>query len=90
MQCTWRVCALCSWPLNEPVKVHSQYQINPAAGYATKERRRPGRKIKRRRCGKGEEKKKCMRKSGGCVYSYFAYLATSSSKATACLQHIWE
>ena len=33
------------------MKVHLQYHRNPPAGLATKERRCPGRKIKRRRCG---------------------------------------
>lgn len=62
---------LCSCLVKESVRVHSQYHRNPAAGFATKERRCPGRKIKRRRRGeymkegekrRGEEKRKEMRK----------------------------
>ncbi len=90
----------------ETAKVHSQYHRNPPAGLATKERRCPGRKIKRGRCGESlkegakekerEEKRKHENEGEWracvCVYSYFAYFATSSSKATSCLQHMreWE
>lgn len=67
------VCVLCrdSCLPKETVKVHSQYHRNPPAGLATKERRCPGRKIKRGRCGeslkegakrKREEKRKYARK----------------------------
>lgn len=74
--------------------VHSQYHRNPPAGLATKERRCPGRKIKRDVKGDVERvREREQKKEGkwrGCVYSYFAYFATSSSKATSCLQHIWE
>lgn len=68
------VFVLCCVP-KETVKVHSQYHRNPPVGLATKERRCPGRKIKRGRCAEilkdgwgkrqwWEDKRKYMRRSG--------------------------
>lgn len=37
--------------LPKSVEVHLQYHSNPAAGFATKERRCPGRSTKIERCG---------------------------------------
>lgn len=48
----------------ETVKVHSQYHRNPPAGLATKERRCPGRKIKRGRCGESLKEGGVKRKRG--------------------------
>lgn len=66
-KCT-TVCVLCrdSCLQKETVKVHSQYHRNPPAGLATKERRCPGRKIKRGRCGESlkEGAKERERKRG--------------------------
>lgn len=54
-------CLLCSCVVKESVRVHAQYQRNPAAGFATKERRCPGREIKR---GDGESIWKREEKKG--------------------------
>ena len=71
------VCVLFSWLAKESGKVHSQYQRDPAAGFATKEQRCPGRKIKRERCGEygkegAKEKEEVYEKEGewGWVYSH--------------------
>lgn len=83
---------MCSMCVKTP-KVHSQYHRNPPSWTCHLGTEMPRKKDRESRefvkdAAKGKEKRKYMRKRRGCWY--FAYLATSSSKAMFCLQHMGE